>query len=311
MIHGDSFWARHFPTWGIVAAIGYWLVESYCDSYIEGVDGFGQAIFTPPWHELWTRIVIAVFFVLVGFFIGRLIRRRQATEEKLEKSLEETKFFAYSVSHDLKSPSVSLYGLARRLKTSCADMLDKKGREYCRLIENCAEQIVGLVDTINGFISAREMRLNPELVRLKEIFATIRDEFYTELETKNIKLNCPDTEVSIIADRLSLIRALRNLTGNSLKHGKNVKEICISYEDRADFHLLSVEDDGDGVNAADQEKIFEPFVRGKSAKGAAGMGLGLAIVKDIAFKQGGEVWLEPGKKRGVKFSLSIPKQPPS
>jgi signal transduction histidine kinase len=119
----------------------------------------------------------------------------------------------------------------------------------------------------------------------------------------------PDDIPDIKADRLSIIRALRNLVDNALKYGgEALSEINIRYKESRESHILSIRDNGIGLKEQDyHQDIFAPFIRIKTSKGIEGSGLGLTIVREIAEKHGGQVWLEPGQERGLTFYVSIPK----
>ena len=232
-------------------------------------------------------------------------------EEALKESSERIKFFAYSISHDLKSPALSLYGLTKRLNKDYAELLGEKGKRYCDHILKTAEQIAALVDQINVFISTREMPLNIESLAIKEVLQMIREEFSTQLSLREIKWSEPDNLPEIKADKLCIIRAFRNLVDNALKYGtESLSEIEIQYKESNDSHILSVKDNGIGVEVQDSHPdIFSPFIRKKTSRGIQGSGLGLNILKEIAEKHGGEVWLEPSLERGVTFYISIPISP--
>jgi signal transduction histidine kinase len=230
-------------------------------------------------------------------------------EETLKESSEKIKFFAYSISHDLKSPAIGLYGLTKRLQKDYASILDEKGQRYCEQILKAAEQIATLVEQINLFISTREAFLNIERLELKEVLLVIREEFSSQLSIREIRWLEPDYIPEIEADRLCIIRALRNLIDNALKYGgEALSEISIRYKERGESHILSIKDNGTGLNEKDSHQdIFAPFIRRKTSKGIQGSGLGLSIIREIAEKHGGEVWLEPGEVRGITFYISIPK----
>jgi len=232
-------------------------------------------------------------------------------EEALKESSEIIKFFAYSISHDLKSPAMSLYGFTKRLHKNYAEILGEKGKRYCDHILKTAEQIAALVEQINIFISTREIPVNIERLALKEVLQMIRKEFSTQLGIREIKWSEPDYLPEIDADRLCIIRAFRNLVDNALKYGtESLSEIKIQYKESNDSHILSVKDNGIGVEVQDSNQdIFAPFIRKKTSRGIQGSGLGLNILKEIAEKHGGEVWLEPGSERGVTFYISIPMNP--
>jgi PAS domain S-box-containing protein len=239
------------------------------------------------------------------------ITDRKRMEEALKQSSEKVKLFAYSVSHDLKSPTIGLYGLTRRLYKDYAGVLDEKGQKYCEQILKTAEQIAALVDQINVFISTTETPLAIEALRFKEVLQVIREEFSTRLDLREIKWSEPDDIPEIEADRLSIIRALRNLVDNALKYGgEALSEICVRYKGSRESHVLSIKDNGIGLKEQDSHQdIFSPFIRKKTSKGIQGSGLGLTIVKEIAEKHGGKVWLTPGQEKGITFYISIPKKP--
>ena len=231
-----------------------------------------------------------------------------AVNAALKKSGEDIKLFAYSVSHDLKSPAISIRGLAKRLSEISSRVLDEKGKRYCDQISKAAEQIVTLVENINIYISEKESPLHVEEFQLEDILQVIQDEFFPRLSVRGTRWLQPEKLLAIRADRLSLIRAIRNLVDNALKYGgERLSEIKISAKASPQFHVLSVSDDGVGIKQEDAKKIFRPFERNKSSRSIPGSGLGLAIVKEIAEQHKGKVWAEPGQKKGMTVFLSISK----
>ena len=250
-----------------------------------------------------------------GHHVGRMasfvdITERKQMERALEESSEKIKFFAYSILHDLKSPSIGLYGLTKRLLKDYADILDERGQRYCEQILKTAGHITALVDQVNVFISTKETPLTIERLRLKEVLKIIREEFSSQLSIRKIRWSEPDYLPEINADRLCIVRALRNLVDNALKYGgEALSKIDVKYEGSGESHILSIKDNGIGLKEQNSHQdIFAPFIRRKTSKGIQGSGLGLTIIREIVEKHGGEVWLEPGRKRGITFYISIPKK---
>jgi K+-sensing histidine kinase KdpD len=234
------------------------------------------------------------------------ITKRKRAEEALKEQSERTKLFAGSVAHDIKNPAIGIYGLAKRLHKHAQEVVDEKATDYCEKILDAAEQIAALVGKINIYISSKEVPLNIESVQLTEIMQMVRDEFSAQFDIRQIGWSKPETMPQIKADRLSILRILRNLVDNALKHGgDDLREIRIGYQTSSAFHILSLGDDGVGIKGQDAEKIFEVFERNKTSHGVEGTGLGLAIVKELAEQHGGEVWVEPGKEKGATFYVSI------
>ena len=241
------------------------------------------------------------------------LRKRESahilTEKALEDSSKKIKFFAYSVLHDLKSPAISIYGLAKRLNKDYSDCLDKKGQMYCEQILKTAEQIAALVEQINVFISTKEAPLTIEKLKPKEVLQMIKEEYSAQLSLREIRWLEPDNIPEIKADRLSIIRAFRNIIDNTLKYGgQTLSEINIKYRESDEFHIFSVQDNGIGLkDRVSHEDIFAPFIRSKTSNGIKGSGLGLSILREISERHGGEVWLKLGRKRGITFFISISK----
>ncbi|MDD3815922.1 MAG: PAS domain S-box protein [Desulfocapsaceae bacterium] len=236
------------------------------------------------------------------------ITDRKSVEEELKIRSEEIKMFAYSVAHDLKSPAVSLHGLADRLRKKGRGFSeDKRDLYYSRLIGS-AEQIVAMVEKINLFIAAKEQLLCLENVSLAEVLQLIREEFTTRLELGGIRLLEPSRQPVLQADRLAMVRVLRNLIDNAVKYGGDeLSEITISCREDETAHIVSVRDNGVGLKKEESRGLFAAFKRKKTSIGICGTGLGLAIVKDIVKQHGGEVWTEHDSRSGIAFCFSVPK----
>jgi light-regulated signal transduction histidine kinase (bacteriophytochrome) len=233
-----------------------------------------------------------------------------AANAALKRSADEIKLFAYSITHDLKNPALVIHYLAKKLAETYEDALDDRAKEYCRRVVTSSEQIVALLEKIYAYVSAKESPLVVERVELGEVLTLLRDEFSSQLRLRQVKWSGPDMAPAVVADRLALIRILRNLVENALKYGgEGLSEIQIGYQESGNEHVISVRDDGAGFKDTEAEKIFGPFVRSESSKGVKGTGLGLAIVKELAQQHKGRVWAELAQGGGSTFFVSFPKRP--
>ncbi len=236
------------------------------------------------------------------------INERQKAEKALQKSAEQMKRFAYSVSHDLKSPTIGVHGLTKRLVKQYAPALGTKGKTYCEQILRSSEQLLALVEKINLYISTKEVPLLLEEIKLQRVLQIIKDEFSIRFGVRSIQWRVPGICPTIKADRLALLRVLRNLVDNALKYGgDDLSEIAVGYEEGLDHHILSVRDDGVGIEIEDRQKIFDLFQRKCAVEEIEGSGLGLAIVKEICEQHGGEVWVQAAPERGCIFYVSLAK----
>ena len=226
----------------------------------------------------------------------------------LREKKEMIKFFAYSVSHDLKSPAVGIHGLAKRFQERYEHLLDEKGRSYCHQIMRTAEHMVALVEKINGYIAAREAVMSMERVDVSELLSGIRDEFSDVLKERGVRWMQPRAPLEVTADRTSLARLFRNLLDNALKYGgEGLTEIGIDYRDTGEEHVFRFRDDGAGIPSQAREKVFQVFHREAGSSGVDGSGLGLAIVKEIAERHGGSVSVDSAPGSGARFRITLAK----
>ncbi|MBW1829657.1 MAG: hypothetical protein JRI74_09585 [Deltaproteobacteria bacterium] len=233
---------------------------------------------------------------------------RKKAEEAVEEGAEKIKQFAYSVSHDLKNPIIGINLLTQALHRNYKDLLDEKGKNHCDLILKASEQLATLVEQINVYISTKEAPQIIETVNSNQVFDTVRDEFSDQILVRQISWTQPEKLLEINVDRLSILRVIRNFVDNALKYGGDeLSEIEIGYEESDEFHILSIKDDGIGIDEKDSKNIFHPFVRSVASMGIDGTGLGLAIVNEIANQHMGKAWGEFGLEKGVIFYISISK----
>ena len=240
---------------------------------------------------------------------ARIYRDLQEKLREVQEKKETIKFFAYSASHDLKSPAIGLCGLMERFYRQYGDLLDDTGRLYCKTILKTASQIASLAEEINSYIAARELPLSIGRVNMEGIFTQLKQEFEENLRERNVALREPSFLPEIMGDELRLTRALRNLLDNALKHGgEGLSEIRFAYEESEYHHILSVTDDGVGIREEDVNKLFHFFRRLGTSSHTEGLGMGLAIAKEAAKKHLGDLWVESGPHRGATFYLSISKR---
>jgi len=237
---------------------------------------------------------------------ARLYEDLAAKVKALTEKKDMIEFFAYSVSHDLKGPAISLYGLSKRLSEKYAHLLGEKGSEHCEHILKSAEQMVRLVEKINAYIVASGAPFTFEKIRFSEIIEAVRSEFAPDLKRRRIKWSSPQNLPELTGDRIALIGIFRNLVDNSLKYGGDgLAEIRLEYERNGRRHLFFVSDDGVGLGKGDSQNLFQLFHRNETSRGVDGSGLGLAIVKELAKRHEGDVWVEPSSEKGARFCISI------
>lgn len=294
------------------------MLQEHLDNELTALEVFHLdfRIITKEGEERWISHYCQPVYDREGKYHGRRASNRDITERKqieaeMIEHAELIKQFANTVSHDLKNPAISIYGLVKILKEKHKDMPDEKFDTFCRQVMANAEQISSLAADINTYLSTREAPLHFATLDLNQVSQTMREEFSSRLKAHNISWKDPDSKTGPIrADKQALLRILRNLVDNSIKYGgKDLSEISIQYEESGTHHIVSVQNNGTSISPEDSETIFDTFNRGtggaKSTK--KGTGLGLAIVRGIAKQHNGSAWVTSVQNGKTIFYVSIGK----
>lgn len=260
----------------------------------------------------------------------RAERQLKEYSEKLERSNQEIKSFAYIVSHDLRAPLVNLKGFVAELGFSMedvnricsaladSDFLDAKDRETLRLAldEDIPEAMgfissaVGRMDTLIESILklSRLGRLEFELeeVDVNALVDEIMDGFSHQVNELGTGMRREDLP-SIVADRTSIEQIFSNLLGNAVKYldPERPGVINVSGRHRRGHTEFHVQDNGLGIPRDSLNRVFEPFRR-VGPVNVPGEGMGLAYVQTIIRRYGGDIWCESAPGKGSIFSFTIP-----
>jgi signal transduction histidine kinase len=290
-----------------------WVNDSRVDYHNNQVIGFWKHLISTSYDDLQLRFTIIFSTVVIIFLLNKMIKneieysdRIQSFAEEAKKNAEETKRFAYFIAHDLKSPAIANFGLIKKISERYSDAMDARGQELCQIIMRSSEEMLGLVELLNAYIKAKENVMNVQLVSLDDIINTIKEQVAPEIVKRGIRFIIPEKDFKLRADPFLLLRAIKNLVINSIKHGgERLGRIVVRCEKSEPGYVISVEDDGRGIDVANPELLFDPFERLEESFNVEGIGLGLAIAKETAVKHGGRIWFKPTEGGGVTFLISI------
>jgi two-component system CheB/CheR fusion protein len=220
----------------------------------------------------------------------------------------ELQEFVHTVSHDLKSPLVTIGGVLGLLKEELQEVRLVAAGE---LIATAEETVVGMRDTIDDLLKLSQIgavAIDLQPVELRQVAEELVRKHAPELEDKHtaVSLEFSEDQLTVLADRVRLVEVLDNLMVNALKYACDGPEprITIGSETVGGEVHLFVKDNGPGIEEAHHEKVFELFLRLDTTK--EGTGLGLAIVKRIMDINGGRVWVQSRIGEGATFWLAFP-----
>lgn len=250
-----------------------------------------------------------------GRGVERVVFLRDVTDQfaqrrSLERKNAELEAYVHSVSHDLRSPLVSLLGFTRLLRQDYGHLFDDTGRHFTDRIEQAAHTMESLIDDLLELSQIGVGREHPTLIDPRAVLLQLQAELKLRLDTAGARLLIPENPPLLLCDRTRLYQLFSNLVGNAMQHMGECEDrtIEVTIEREQDHDVLTIADHGQGIESSDLERIFDVFYsRNRSRSGTRSTGIGLAIVRKIAETHGGRAWAESEPGHGARFHVSLPR----
>ncbi|MFC2102422.1 ATP-binding protein [Bacteroidota bacterium] len=211
----------------------------------------------------------------------------------LETANRELESFAYSVSHDLKTPLRSIIGFSAILEERYNSALDDTGKHFLKNIIQGGKNMNQLIEDLLRY--SRLGQLKPELssVDLKVFLKTCISDLQAIIDSVHAELTLPSETVFIKGNIMMLNQIFTNLIVNGITYQPEgqTPEIDISWVEEEKYVIISVKDNGIGISDKFNKKIFQMFQRLHREDQYQGTGIGLAIVKKAVEMHDGEVWV--------------------
>jgi signal transduction histidine kinase len=232
--------------------------------------------------------------------------KREAVSVELENPNAELERFAYTVSHDLKTPLVTIKGFLGLLSRDLATNDMGRVAGDIEKINSAADKMGALLDDLLELGRIGRVIGDPVNCDLSEIATQASQLIETQIEQMGIEIVI-DSMPSIQGDEIRLVEVFLNLIENAIKFMGNQKSpyVHIGAVEKDGMICCYVKDNGIGVDARFQEQIFGLFERLSADVG--GTGVGLALVKRIIEVHGGKIWVESdGDGQGSIFYFTLP-----
>ena len=239
--------------------------------------------------------------------LKREITERRHAEKDLRKINANLESFVHIVSHDLKTPTISIRGFSSRLLKNHQEGLGEKGRKYVEQIDASARRMEALVSDLLELSRIGQVASTFDDVSSLEIVKNVSSGLQDRLKDEGIKLVVAHNLPTIYCDRKRIYQVFENLLVNAIKSTRRADNprIEIGYRDSGSHGQFYLRDNGIGIDPKHHRKIFEIFHRVEDEEGT---GLGLAIVERIVASHGGKVWVESEKGKGATFYFTLPKR---
>jgi PAS domain S-box-containing protein len=230
---------------------------------------------------------------------------QEATQE-LARSNEELEQFAYVASHDLQEPLRAVTGYLGLLETRLRDKLDDKGREYMNGAVEGALRMGALITDLLALSRAGTQRKTLVSADLNQVLDQALRSLSVSVRETGAKIT-RDALPVLRMDRSQMAQLFQNLIGNALKfRGQGAPEVHVGAQREPKRWLLTVRDNGIGIEPKDFQRIFLIFQRLHTRQEYPGTGIGLALCKKIVERHGGSIWVESQAGQGSTFSFTIP-----
>ena len=237
----------------------------------------------------------------------RDVTAQRLSEEELARKNQELEHYVHAVSHDLRTPLVSLLGFSRLLMQDYGELLDDTGRHFLERIEQASRTMEALTNDLLELSRIGRGDGSRDLVDPLPVLKQVAAELKPRLEEGSIALQLPETPPLLLCVRTQLYQIFSNLIGNAVDHmgSGDGRRIEVEIDEGVDAHILCVRDNGAGIPPEDRERVFEIFQTLGPTSSGQGTGIGLAIVRKIAESHGGRVWLESAPGSGAAFFVSL------
>lgn len=215
-----------------------------------------------------------------------------------------------NISHDLKTPLSSIKGYSEVIGNREYKITAQEMYQYAEVIQNKSIYIEKMIDDLKLTYQLKNtlLPIHKTTVDIVNLTREIIIEFLNmpHYENRIIEFECLQEEIIIKADQGLIQRAIVNLLNNALIHTDNKTLIQVCIKQTIGYTIVTIEDNGEGINKSDLPHIFDRYFRGTNTDPKSGSGLGMAIVKEIIVAHGGEIAVESIEGNGTKIKFQLP-----
>lgn len=238
----------------------------------------------------------------------RLEQEREALLKELSDKNAELESFVYTVSHDLKTPIVTIEGFIGALREDFGESLSEEGEKFLRRMSEATGKMEGLISDLLDLSRIGRITENKSEISFTDLAKAAAASLYSQIKARGVAVEIPEDLPVLYGEKKRLVQLVDNLLANAVKYigeGNPAPRVEFGAEKQGGETVFFVRDNGMGIDRLYFEKIFNIFQRLPAAKKIDGTGMGLTIVKRIVELHGGRIWLESEVGRGSTFYFTI------
>lgn len=257
-------------------------------------------------------MLLSILFFLSTIVIVILVYRRQRMYQELSKELQlanDSKERMLSIiGHDLRGSVGTLKSAAATILECLDDIEDV--RELLESFYPVADSTYDLLENLLTWAKCNQEKIEPNIeeLNLKEIVAKAITHTQHQASAKSVEIISNVHEVVVNADQNMLLSVFRNILGNSIKFSHSRSKVLISGEKNVDRYIISIADNGVGMDKKTLFKLFhsQEIIHSAGTLGERGSGLGLMICKTFLESMDSRIWAESTLTKGTTFNISLP-----
>ncbi len=224
----------------------------------------------------------------------------------LQRSNQELERFAYVASHDLREPLRMVTRFSQLLAERYRGKLDEDADEFIGYITEGAARMDMLVNDLLEYSRVGSRARPLERTNLNLVLGEALRNLAVSIEENDADIRW-EVLPTVLADHTQMIQVFQNLLSNAIKfRGEEPPVIRIGAWQDGDAWLITVKDNGIGIDPLYAEKVFEIFQRLHNRDKYPGTGIGLAICRRIVERHGGRIWVESAEGEGSAFAFTLP-----
>ncbi len=230
-------------------------------------------------------------------------------EQRVAERTAELEAFSYSVSHDLRTPLLTIDGFSRMLLEDYSDGLDAEGQRLLQTICGNSQNMGRLIDDLLAFSRLGRQEMRPSVINMSELAGAVCAELQATASERKLQFDLRPLPLAH-GDQAMIRQVWVNLLSNAIKFTspREVAVLEVGADEEENDNIYYVKDNGVGFEMKYADKLFGVFERLHSDNEFVGTGVGLAFVQRIIHRHGGRVWAEGKVDEGASVYFTLPRK---